>query len=235
MKDIVEKSCGRVFKAALRVFNSFKKRVTKTECRVHKFINHQSIIILKNDGYYNSWALFANYMDELNSGTVWADQDLKNRDHYYNPDKKRGLYGFGNALKECMSYYTASLTWWKRGYTDKAIFYLGVSCHLLQDMTVPHHANIRLLNKHRRYEKWVLRVFESCERFKCQSGGIYLNTIKEYIEMNARTSMAAYGMQRHNWNDERKFYEMTYVLLHQAQKSTAGFLNMFYNDIMRLE
>jgi phospholipase C len=110
MGSIVERSYGRACKAALSAFNPLKRRVVKTECRVHRFITYQSAIILKNDGFLKAGSFFSKHMDELNSGVVWADQDLKNRNHFYNPDKERGLYGFSNALKECIAYYTAALT-----------------------------------------------------------------------------------------------------------------------------
>jgi phospholipase C len=50
LEGIFERSYGRAFKVALKAVNPIKKKVLKTECLVHKFINHQSVIILKNDG-----------------------------------------------------------------------------------------------------------------------------------------------------------------------------------------
>lgn len=219
---------------ALKAFNPIKKRILKTECQVHKFINHQSISILKNDGFYDAWSFFSNYINDLNSGVVWADQDLKNRNHFYNPDKQKGLYGFGDALKECQSYYAAALTWWKRRDKGKSVFYLGASCHLLQDMTVPQHANIKLLKGHRKYERWVVRAYNCCDRFKCDSGGMYLETINDFIDKNARIAIEAYEYSIHKKNLEDKFSSITDIVLSQAQRSTAGFLNMFYRDVLSM-
>jgi phospholipase C len=173
-------------------------------------------------------------MDDLNSGVVWADQDLKSGNHFYNPEKKRGLYGFSNALKECMAYYSAALTWWRRGDKNKSLFYLGASCHLIQDVTVPQHVNIRLLKQHRKYEQWVVRMYDSHEGFKCFDGGIYLDNVRKFIEQNARVALDAHNKNKHEMDMDKKFYNITDIVLCRAQQSTAGFLEMFYNDISDL-
>lgn len=231
MPGIIERSYGRACKAALKAVNPIKRKVVKTECQVHKFINNQSVIVLKNDGFCDTWSLADNFLADLNLGVVWADQDLKSRNHFYNPARDRGLYGFSNALKECMAYYTSALTWWKRGNVNKAIFYLGAACHLLQDVTVPQHINIKLLKQHRKYEKWVKEFHEGYELFKCQSGGIYLSNIRQFIEENARIAIYAYESNKHIKDLEEKFFNITGITLCQAQRSTAGFIHMFYNDI----
>jgi phospholipase C len=64
----------------------------RTECKVHKFINNQSILILKNDGHLKAYNFINAYIDDVNAGVVWADQDLKSSNHFYNPEKEKGLY-----------------------------------------------------------------------------------------------------------------------------------------------
>jgi phospholipase C len=235
MNGIIEKSYGRVFKTALGALNPIKRAVVKTECRVHKFINVQGVVILNNDGYYRAWKLFRCHIDELNAGVVYADQDLKSRNHFYNPESRRGLYGCSNALKECMAYYICALVNWHKGDTEKSMFYLGAACHLVQDTTVPQHVNVRLLKQHRKFENWVIRTYDTHDRFKCSSGGLYLNSIKELIETNALTAIKAYNRGREIKGLERRFYDITDTILCQAQRSTAGMLLMFYNDVCSLE
>lgn len=235
MADIIERTYGRAFKAVLKTINPLKKLVIKAECRVHKFINIQSLVILKNDGYKDAWALFSKHIESLNSGVVWADQDLKSSNHFYNPDKRKGLYGSGNAFKECISYYTAALTNWHTGDVRKAMFFLGAASHIIQDLTVPQHVNVNLLKHHRKYEKWVIRTYESTDSFKCSSGGIYLNTIGAFIEENALVAINAYNKNKNIPNLEDRFYNVTDIILCQAQRSTAGFLKMFYDDVCTLK
>ena len=231
MASIFEKSYGKVFKTALRAVNPIKKIVVKTECKVHKFINKQSIVILKNDGNTDAYRFFYKHIEDLNSGVVWADQDLKSSSHFYNPEKKKGLYGCSNALKECISYYAAALTYWNSNDYRKSIFYLGAACHLIQDVTVPQHVNVKLLKKHRKYEKWVIKVYESNDSFKCFNNGLYFDSIKEFIEDNAMTAINAYNKSKTITNIYNRYYNITDIILCQAQRSTAGLLNMFYVDV----
>ena len=235
MANLVERSYGRFVKVAIKAVNPIKKKVIKTECKVHKFINNQSVIILKNDGYKEAGEFFDKHIEDLNSGVVWADQDLKCRNHFYSPERHRGLYGSSNALKECMAYYIASLTWWNNKDVRKAAFYLGAACHLIQDITVPQHANIKLLKHHRKFENWVIRTYEMYDRFKCCDNGIYMDNIKGYIEENARVAISAYNKSKNIINLEDRFFNITDTILCQAQRSTAGLLNLFYEDICSIK
>lgn len=215
--------------------NPIKKRIVRTECSVHKLLNIQAVIILKNDGYTDASRFFDEHMEYLNSGAVWADQDLKSHNHFYNPYWNKGLYGSSSALKECVSYYTAALCWWDRGDTKKSAFYLGAACHLIQDMTVPQHVNLNLMKHHRRYENWVRRAYDSYDAFKCTDGGIYLGSIRSFIEANAFAAIKAYNRYRSIGNLNQRFFNISRIVLCQAQRTTAGVLNMFYGYISAAE
>jgi len=231
MASSVERIYGKVFKSTLKAVNPLKKTVIVAECKVHKFINAAAVEILKNDGYNRAWQFFASHLVDLNSGTVWADQDLKSSNHFYNPYTKKGLYGSGNALKECISYYTAALTFWNRQDIRKSLFYLGAACHLVQDMTVPQHANVNLLKHHRKFEKWVIKSHSMYESFKCTHNGIYLNGVKDFIEENAYMAIKIYNRSKSIVNLESRFYNITDAILCRAQRTTAGMLNMFYETV----
>lgn len=56
--NTLEKSYSFVFKNVLKAVNPIKKRIMKTECKVHKFINNQSIIILRNDGHMEAYKTY---------------------------------------------------------------------------------------------------------------------------------------------------------------------------------
>ena len=71
--------------------------------------SNQSLHILKNDGYFDVYNLMSEYIEDINKGAVWADQDLKSSNHFYSPKTKRGLYGNSNAKNECESYYNRAL------------------------------------------------------------------------------------------------------------------------------
>lgn len=235
MKNLLEKSYSRVLKNVFKFTNPIKKQVVKTECRVHKFINNQAIIILKNDGYLNEFIYYSKYIREINLGAVWADQDYKSTNHFYNPGSDKGLYGFSDAHKECVSYYTKALTKYFEGDVTGAMFYLGAACHLIQDVTIPQHVNIKLLKHHRKYEQWVIKAFEHHNEFKAHKDGIYLTAVKDYIDYNSNVALETYNKYLIEEDLDIKFYKTTLIILITAQKSTAGILLNFYTDVERLK
>ncbi|KPU44213.1 phospholipase C precursor [Oxobacter pfennigii] len=235
MQGIVERTYGRVFKSTLAAVNPVKKVVIKSECKVHKFINIQSLIILKNDGYKDAWLLFAKHIEELNSGVAWADQDLKSSNHFFNPLSQKGLYGSSNALKECIAYYEAAVVNWKKNDVRKSMFYLGAAAHLIQDLTVPQHVNIHLLKHHRKFENWIKRVYEQYDSFKCYDKGIYLDSLRDFVNENTLVAIDAHNRNKDIKNLEQRFFNITDIILCQAQRSTAGFLFMFYHHVCHKE
>ena len=231
----LERTYSLVYKNILKAVNPIKKRVIKTECIVHKAINNQSLYILKNDGYINVYNLISEYIDDVNDGVVWADQDLKSSNHFYSPITKRGLYGNSNAKNECESYYNRALNEFILGNTKEAMFYLGAVCHLVQDVTIPQHANVRLLNNHRNFETWIIKMHRRFYRFKVFKGGVYLNSIGQYIELNSREAIKTHEKYSDIENDHVRFYKISSVILVMAQKTTAGVMVKFYYDMQRLK
>ena len=71
------------------IVNPFKETLIKTKCEVHEFINLQALKIVSNDGYTVAHRLFSDFILDLNKGSVWADQDFKSSNHFYNPYKKQ--------------------------------------------------------------------------------------------------------------------------------------------------
>lgn len=234
MINLVERSYSAVLGRLLWVVNPIKKKIIKTECKVHKFINNQSITILKNDGHVAAYNLMAAYLEDINKGAVWADQDFKSSNHFYSPSKDKGLYGRSNAQKEFMVYYNRALSYYLEKKYNKAMFYLGAACHLIQDVTVPQHANIRLMASHRKYEQWVIRVYKKHDSFKAASGGIYLNNPRDYIRYNSLESIEAYKKFSSENVMEERFYGITSIILVLAQKTTAGLMLNFYKDTGRM-
>ncbi|MBC2581757.1 zinc dependent phospholipase C family protein [Clostridium sp. DJ247] len=233
--DALEKSYSYVFKNILKAVNPVKKRIMKAECMVHKFINSQSLIVLKNDGHMEAYKLMKSYISDINAGVVWADQDLKSSNHFYNPYKNKGLYGNSDAKKECISYYTRALNEYFHGDIKNSMFYLGAACHLIQDLTVPQHANVHLLNNHRSYEKWVIRTHILHDEFKIEEGGIYFNSLKQYIDFNSKEAINIYRKHSHVKNRHIRFQIITSMVLTMAQATTAGLMFKFYKDIQEIK
>ncbi|HHZ02072.1 MAG TPA: hypothetical protein GX396_03945 [Tissierellia bacterium] len=115
------------------------------------------------------------------------------------------------------------------------MFYLGAACHLVQDVTIPQHANVRLLDNHRSFENWIIRMHRRFHKFKVYKGGIYLNSIGKYIELNSREAIRTHEKYSHIENDHARFYKITSVVLVLAQKTTAGVMVKFYYDVQKLK
>lgn len=230
----VERAYSYIYKNLLKAVNPIKKKIIKTECEVHKFINNQSLIVLKNDGYLNAHRLMQTYIEDINSGVVWADQDLKSSNHFYNPITNRGMYGNSNAKKECIAYYTKALDEYFYGDKKNAMFYLGAACHLLQDLTVPQHASVKLLSEHRSYENWVISMHTHYKEFYLESGGIYLNSLKTFIDVVSKKTLITYSKYKDEKDTQIKYYKITKVSLLMAQRGTAGLMYKFYYDILKL-
>lgn len=231
----IERSYGFLYKKIVKAVNPLKKKVIKTECIVHKFINNQAIEILKNDGHDEIYEHLSKYIDDLNDGVVWADQDFKSSSHFFNPNTKRGLYGSSNAKIECINYYKKAIKEYFSGEMKKSMFYLGAACHLIQDLTIPQHANVELLHNHRAYENWVIKMHNKQQRFRVKKGGIYLNSIEGYILLNTKNALETHRKYSSINNVHFRFHKITEEVLVMAQKTSAGLMYNFFYDVQRLK
>lgn len=230
---LLENAYGNFLQASFFILNPFKKALIKTQCKVHKFINVQALEIIKNDQYEREYNFFRNYIMAINDGTVWADQDFKSSQHFYNPHSSKGLYGRNNAMDLAQSYYEKSKKLWEIGEFDQSLFYFGGTIHLVQDMTIPQHANIRLLDNHRQYENFIKRTYRYVNDFKVIQGSVLLDSIEEYIKFNARTAMKIYDHFKCIGEDDQRYYRITKCSLPLAERTTAGCMILFYKEIFK--
>lgn len=231
MLAIVEYSYGKLFQYTMKAINPVKKVIVTTECKVHRVINIQALAILKSDKKFGQFNLFSQYLSELNFGVVWADQDFKSSGHFYNPIKGRGLYGNTNALTLANNYYSFAVGCYESGNIKRAMFFLGAAAHLVQDMTVPQHANIKLLQEHHKFEKYVRNTITGTPEYLVYENGCYLNSIEGFIRQNAISAIKANNKLSFIVNDDRRYYELAKIVLPLAQRSTAGLFSLFYNNM----
>ena len=226
-----ESTYNFILKNTFRLINPIKKSIMKTKCEVHKFINIFALKVLRNDRYIEQYNFFNAYILDMNEGVVWADQDFKSSSHFYNPSKKRGLYGNKSAMDLAINYYTKSLELWEDDEFNSSLFYLGAALHLIQDMTIPQHANIRLLDNHKQYETYIKRTYRYVEDFHVDTGARLLHSIEDYIRFNTRVAIRIHNRFRKIKNDEERYYRISKCGLPLAIRTTAGAMVMFYNDI----
>jgi len=231
--NFVESIYGSALNYTFAVLNPFKKMVIHTQCEVHKYINHQALEILENDYYINEYNFFNNFIGDINEGAVWADQDFKSSNHFYNPRTDKGLYGRSNAMDLSIKYYDKCLNLIKIGDYHRAMFYFGAIVHLIQDMTIPQHANIRLLDDHKQYESFVKSSYIHVKEFKAETGAYKLNSLENYIKFNARVAMKIYRKFKKIKNDETRFHKTTACTLPLAERTTAGFMVLFFSRVFQ--
>lgn len=229
--DRIEATYDSILRTVFKVANPVKKSIIKTHCIVHKFINTHAVNILKNDKYLAQYNFFKAYLDDINEGAVWADQDFKSSNHFYDPYKKKGMFGRKSAMDLAIEYHDKALDLWsKRKYKD-SMFYVGASLHIIQDMTVPQHANVRLLDNHRQYEMFIIRMHTQIEEYKVNSGAYLLDSIEDYVRFNARVALKIHRKFRKIKDDEIRFYRVSRCGIALAERTTAGAMVMFYNNL----
>ncbi|MBW9169781.1 zinc dependent phospholipase C family protein [Clostridium estertheticum] len=233
MKKKFEATYGKTLKGLMVTINPIKKRIMKTHCIVHKFINIQAIEILKNKGYREVHTFYKSYVKELNNGVTWADQDFKSSNHFYHHITGTGLYGFSNALTEFNKYYKCALRFVEAGDLRQALFYFGAACHLIQDATVPQHVNNKLLKNHRNFELWIIGRLMSDYSFPIFNEIIKQDNIEDYIKNNATFASDIYISHVHIKNKEERYRKVSTLIVQRAQKTTAGLMLNFYNEIYK--
>ncbi len=231
--DRIEEIYGEFLRYSFAILNPFKKALIRTQCEVHKFINIQAIDILKNDNYEGPYDFYNSMISTINDGAVWADQDFKSSTHLYNPYTKKGLYGRKNALEIAIEYYNRASLLWLDGEDYKSMFYLGAALHILQDMTIPQHANVRLLDNHKQYESFVKKSYQYIEKFKADRGAYILDDMYEYVRFNARIALNIYNRFKNIKEDNERFYKVTSCSLPLAERTTAGCMITFYNNVIK--
>lgn len=233
MKSSIESAYATALSSTFKIVAPIKRNIIKTECEVHIFIQKQALNILKVNGYENEYNFFMKYIYQLNQGLVWADQDFKCYHHFYNPRFNKGKFGYEeNAMTLSRIYYNKSLEYLSLGNYERAMFYFGAACHIVQDLTIPQHAKGKLLDNHRNFELYVKANYKSNNKFKTEDGPIYFNNIEDYIEYNSTEALKIDYMYGSLSNLTTRFYLTAIKAITISQRTTAGCLIMFYNDIL---
>lgn len=224
----IERAFGKAVALFFRAANPFKKFAFKTSCLMHRYINIKAVHILENEGHFEAADFYRDQIRALNEGATWIDQDFKSINHFYHYEKKKGLYGFSDTLTEVMKYRNKMMRHAREGNLTRALFYTGVICHLIQDMTVPQHINNRLLDSHRDYEQWILRHSWDSVDYTEKQGILRYPRFEMYVTENAVKANEVYEEYRNIEDQDEAFYYMSTRLVALAQWSTAGLLLDFY-------
>lgn len=130
-----------------------------------------------------------------------------------------------------IDYYNRAIKLFALGKLDRSMFYFGAALHIVQDMTVPQHANIRLLDNHRQYETYIKKSYEYIDEFQVDTGTYVLDSIEDYILFNTRVAIKMYDAFKNISNERDRFYRIGRCGLPLAERTTAGAMVTFYKDI----
>ena len=233
MKSKLESAYAKALTGTFKVINPIKKTIKKTECEVHLYIQENALEILNCNGYNDEYKLFKEYKSKIDEGLVWADQDFKCYHHFYNPKEEKGMYGYDdNALTVARGYYLKALKYFTLEDYDKSMFYFGAACHIIQDLTVPQHAKGKLFDNHRQFELYVKENYTKINRFKCKEEPIILNSVSDYANYNSLRALKIDYIYKNINDSNTKFYLTALKSLTLAQRTSAGCMIMFYNDLL---
>ncbi|MFL0252312.1 zinc dependent phospholipase C family protein [Clostridium neuense] len=230
----VEKTFGKTVRGIYFLANPIKKIFIKTTCIVHKHINCIAVELLKKNGFQNEYRFFSKNLDTINKGTVWADQDFRSSNHFFHHERNKGLYGFSNALDECKKYYNMSIRSLRCGDKNRSLFYFGVACHVLQDSTVPQHVHNRLLDKHRKFEMWIIGKLLSGYKFQKASEIIFENSLEKCVKDNAKFSNRVYNKYNAVLNKEIRYAGIANNIIPRAEMVTSGFMLKYYKEYLEI-
>lgn len=229
--DRIETIYNKVLSGVFTIANPIKKSVKRTECKVHICINYYALDTILNDKLLKEYNVFNTYVDNINEGAVWADQDFKSAGHFYNPYKKRGLFGRKNAMDLAVNYYSEAIDLWSEN-RNKAMFYLGAAAHIIQDMTVPQHANIKLLDDHHQYESFVKKNYMHFKVYNEDLSPYILHSISDYVRFNSRVALKLYRRFKKIKEDENRFLRITKCTIPLSIRTTAGLMILYYNETL---
>ncbi|MHB8170680.1 MAG: zinc dependent phospholipase C family protein [Thermincolia bacterium] len=217
-------------RALLKVVGPVQRLVAKTG-QTHNFCNQQAGIILERDGRPEVAGIMRLFLPELNRGVHWADASWKSSGHFYDPQTKKGYGHWSDGSQECRLYYSLAAKHWRRNEPSKAMFYLGVAVHLVQDLCVPHHSRGLLFDGHQEYENW---AEAHCCEFAVDNQGTYMVSPEPegWVIANAAVSGDLLSLVNQGAT-EQSYRGATTILLSLAQQSTAGFMAFFYDRVIQ--
>ena len=186
-------------------------------------------------------AIPTDYRDVLNRAQEDYDSNLYLKwEHYWDPEYLRGLYGNIGAPYHAQDYFDQAVNCYLgiNGFPlnkTRAYYYLGYAIHLLQDVTVPHHAKNDPFGYHVDYEsfcniQWVYGNIPKPEN------GTYSPPRDWEGNINAKAwiHQAALFAYPHYYTIESQAYnyylwlDIATNLVGQAIKLTAGFMIYFW-------
>jgi PKD repeat protein len=206
----------------------------------HQWIFDRAIGILAADGHPGlADSIDGAFLEEMKRGTIRADRTLiDSGDHYHDPWTHAGLPAFRDAADLSAEEFRFAVDAWSAGDPLGAAFHLGYAAHLVADVTVPQHARLTPLNFHAEYEAFVNDNKASAAvsdngtyAFNGTLAGHYEDETDpwDWVDANAHVSYDWFPVA--STGDPADFRAAMDVLLPIAQRTTAGYIWMFFRTV----
>ncbi len=217
----------------------------------HDWITDQALVVLGADGYttIRDEIQTSTYLAKIKQGSYDADHGsdilgipVTASEHYHNPDSHLGLWlviRFKSAATYAQENFEKAVKYYKNGDKANAYYYLGFALHVLQDLTVPHHAALTPFNQHSEYEAHIYN--HKSYVTGVTSGGRYTlpNVADHYnddsawgwVDYNSHQSIGYYSYVNGGSDDNWDY--VASMMLPLAVRTSAGFLRFFYEEANR--
>ena len=236
------------------------KKVIRPLFQIEKHIDlvYETSLLLKNDGkeglYHfinsNNEERGKTYRELLEAGTRDADIPFSGGYifqlfHFHHPWTHRGYLFARSSADETVSIFTQAVDLWKAGDKAEAIYQLGRSLHLVQDIFVPQHAGITAFNGHRQLEIWLT---DNWKPYQVTSGGYYhwdetftaengsthhvcSENPYDWVDFGSHLSIVWYDKYFRNKKfNEDTFHEVAAKIVPNVLRHCAGYLNKFFYE-----
>ena len=233
---------------------------TGTGNDTHDQLTDRALIILDGDNYDTIKSEIDSYLYRIKDGSYQADHGLDIEipfygtlplaasEHYHGANSHDGLtidlpwpipdFKFRSAGSYAKAYFEDAVSFYRAGDKYNAYYKLGYALHVLQDLTVPHHAMNQMFAQHTEYESDIWRYMGYANAIS--SGGIYSfssysghyndDTPWGWVDYNAHYSDNYYTYVNGGTDD---WDYAASKLLPRAVKTSAGFLRFFYAEANR--
>lgn len=228
------------------------------EIEKHRELIYETSLLLKNDGKEDLY----NFINHTDAGRgkryrEWLEKGTRDADipffggyiphnlHFHHPWTHRGYLTARSSADETARLFTLAIKLWKSGHKAEAMYQLGRSIHLVQDIFVPQHSGVTACNGHRQLEQWLTNngvpyqvdyggYYQFDEIFSAKDGSTHhvrSDNPYDWIDVGSHLSFVWYEKYFKNKRfNEDTFHKVAAKVIPNVLRYSAGYLNKFFGQ-----